>query len=249
MTLKKLALVFTSLVLTLTSSITSFASEGYNGYYNENHVNMYSGTGFILLREEPEVHYDDAYIDWRFAKSPVGKTSSTDYSDIVSVDDSVPSDFEMGNMNAYLDQIPAVAINMLRTGGWKIVVTTSPKAYFPIELQNDISGFCDTDRKLIVVPYDYAGHVVTHEIGHAVFCGNGLGIINIANQDWRLTNIGDPEAEIEKVVLHLNETLYYYYDALEKYAEVFGEYIYYPLELQATAPTIFKIYNDIFGVY
>ena len=210
---------------------------------------MYSGTGVIIIREEPDVHYDDAYIDWRFSKSPVGKTSTTDYSDIVSVDSSVPAEFNMGNMNAYLDQIPAVAMNMLRTGGWKIVVTTDPKAYFPIKVQHEVYGFCDMQRKLIVVPYNHAGHVVTHEIGHAVFSGAGLGIINIANQDWRLTTIGDPEAEIEKVVLHNNNTPYYYYDALEKYAEVFGEYIYYPLELQATAPTIFKIYNDIFRVY
>lgn len=242
-----LGTLLTVIILSL-SSLTVNASEDVQ-HYNFDHVNAYSGTGIIVLKDEPAIHYDDAYTAWRLAKNPEGKVSSTNYSDMIIVDSTVPAEFDMGILNAYLDQIPQVAISTLRNNGWKIIVTSYPKTYYPIPLNIEIGGFCDTTAKMIVIPYDDAGRVVTHELGHAVFCANGFNIIDTVNKDWRLTNIGDSEAEIENVVLHTNETLYYYYDALEKYAEVFGEYIYYPLELQATAPTIFKIYNDIFGVY
>ena len=187
---------------------------------------------------------DSAYDAWKEAQMPKhGASSVGDYGHLITY---IGSDQCMTSyLYQFMDDIPATAINYLVANGWTITVTDAP-----VYLDGwNVAGYTDFSVNQIFITTSYSfdglyydpGLALVHEIGHVVY--RKLAKSTDIGRETIYRFYGN---EVGELYYHDGQNRDYICKSLEEaMAQFFYEYIYYPFETSAVAPTISGLYSTV----
>ena len=192
----------------------------------------------ITTYREEYVINDESYLLWREENKP--KTNviikTNDYSDLFVVSEEI-DDITINYLWQHMDKMPKLLIEHLRKNGWEIYV--QPTVYL-----NDIRVYGYTafrERKIYIDTQ--LNDTLIHELGHVVH----LDIM--AKRDTSKWKTIIP-SQVNNVYFHEGmNTEYICFKIEESFAQSFYEYVYYPWELEGSAPDIFQMYQNVCKLY
>ncbi len=147
-----------------------------------------------------------------------------------------PTEIDMRNyteLNVSSIYLPDSVKNYLTENDWHILLTESS-----IFLNNvDVAGFARFGEKRIYINTNYGFYTpeetLYHEIGHVVY------YMIIPGFDMNYLN------ELSNITFHGNgNSEYIVTQKMEAMAQFFYEYMFYPEELEAKAPNLYRIYRN-----
>ncbi len=186
---------------------------------------------------------DEEYINWRNESMPVygGSSSVTLPISVNALDDGVTED-DINYVNNCLSNIPSNFLKKAADDGWVVnIVSNGDFKNTLVDGYNalQVRGETDRENKTVTVGTDYL-ECIYHEFGHVLaeeYCYEQL--VEAGYYDI------DEKTELSTLYNHnAYGSVYIYLNPAEQLAESFYDYIWYPREMQAQAPSLYKIFED-----
>lgn len=195
--------------------------------------------GYVSTREEYVIE-DPEYVVWRedtYPEKGEYKEVSVPIS-VTALDTGVTQD-EFNYVVECISCIPEEFVRYCSKDGWVVQITSTGNELGSQGYENVIThGQTNHEEKTITVHSDYSD-CIYHEFGHI--------LEEYAREELEEAGFFELTADTELSVLYnhnADNSVYIYLNHGEQLAESFYDYIWYPREMQAQAPTLYRIYSD-----